>query len=57
MQQEWDKLTEAEREAFKVWDHARKNPPAPKYGEMTTEQRAAFHRKVGLPVPHGRAGR
>ncbi len=51
MEQEWDKLTEADRLAFAEWNEARKNPPAPKYAEMTAAQRAVFHRKVGLPQP------
>ena len=57
MQEEWDKLTEAEREAFKEWNQARKTPPAPKYGDMTAAQRAAFHRKVGVPLPVRGIGR
>ncbi len=57
MEMEWEKLTLEERAAFYEWNAGRKNPPAPKYAEMTAAERAAFHRKVGLPQPYRGTGR
>ncbi len=57
MEQEWDKLTLEERAAFYEWDAARKNPPQPKYADMTAAQRQEFHRRTGTPQPYRGTGR